>query len=281
MDLIRAVIPIALVIFVVSSMLAMGLSVTIAQVAVPLRNVRLVALSLVANFVVMPLAAVVLARLLALDGPLAIGLLVLGCAAGAPFLPKLVEIGKADLAFAIGLMVLLMVVTVAYVPAVLPFALPGVSVDPLEIAKSLVFLMLLPLAAALAFKAWFAAIAALLKPAIAKISSLSLVVFIALVSLANIRNVIDLFGTRGLLAGVLFIGIGVAVGWLLGGRNVAVRRTLALGTAQRNIAAAVVVGSQSDPNAVVMIVVVALIGFAILMPLSKAFGQRTAAPAVA
>ena len=49
------------------------------------------------------------------------------------------------------------------------------------------------------------------------------------------------------------------------------RRVLALGTAQRNIAAALVVGSQSfsDPKVVVMVVVVAIVGLLILMPLSR------------
>ena len=38
-------------VFVVTSMLAMGMSLTIAQIVEPLRNVRLVALALLANFV--------------------------------------------------------------------------------------------------------------------------------------------------------------------------------------------------------------------------------------
>jgi BASS family bile acid:Na+ symporter len=42
-----------------------------------------------------------------------VGLLLLGTAAGAPFLPKLAQIAKGNLAFAVGLMVLLMVVTEA------------------------------------------------------------------------------------------------------------------------------------------------------------------------
>jgi len=284
MEIVRAAIPIALLVFVVSSMLAMGLSVTVSQVAAPLRNVRLVLASLAANFVLMPLAAVGIGFALKLDGPLALGLLLLGCAAGAPFLPKLAQIAKADLPFAIGLMVLLMVITVGYIPAVVPLVLPGVSINPLEIARSLVLLMLLPLSAALVFNAYFAGVAARIKPAIATVSSLGLVVFIVLVTVANLRNVIDLFGTRGILAGIAFIAAGVAAGWMLGGRDPSVRRAVVLGTAQRNIAAAVVVGGQSgDERSVVMIVVVALIGFAILMPLSRALGQRTqdaaAAPA--
>jgi bile acid:Na+ symporter, BASS family len=43
----------------------------------------------------MPLGALALAKVLFLDNPFAVGLLVLGCAAGAPFLPKLAELAKA------------------------------------------------------------------------------------------------------------------------------------------------------------------------------------------
>ena len=275
MDLIRAVIPVALIVFVVTSMLAMGLSLTVSEIATPLRDLRRVLLALFANFVVMPLVAVALASLLQLAQPLAVGLLLLGSAGGAPFLPKLAEIAKADLAYAVGLMVLLMVVTVVYAPLVLPLALPGISIDPLQIAQSLVFLMLLPLVAALAFRSRFALAADRIKPGLALVSSIGLLVFIVLVVVSNVRNVIELFGTRGLFAGAVFVSLGIATGWLLGGRDLRVRSTLALGTAQRNIAAAVVIGGQSDdPRAVVMIVVVALIGFAILMPLSQALGRH-------
>jgi BASS family bile acid:Na+ symporter len=52
---------------------------------------------------------------------------------------------------------------------------------------------------------------------------------------------------------------------------------MGLGTAQRNIAAALVVGSQSfsDPKVVVMVVVVAIVGLLILMPLSQMLGKRS------
>jgi BASS family bile acid:Na+ symporter len=75
------------------------------QIIAPLRNVHLVVLSLLANFVLMPLGAVALAALLRLDQPLGVGLLLLGAAAGAPFLPKLAQLAKVNLAFAVGLRV--------------------------------------------------------------------------------------------------------------------------------------------------------------------------------
>ena len=64
---------------------------------------------------------------------------------GAPFLPKVSQIAKGNLAFAVGLMSLLIVVTVIYLPLVLPLLLPGVSIDAGQIALSLFGLMLVPL----------------------------------------------------------------------------------------------------------------------------------------
>src|SRR5262245_40109636 len=62
----------------------------------PLRNARLVTLALLANFVLMPLGALALTKGLRLDEPLGVGLLLLACAAGAPFLPKLAHDGALN-----------------------------------------------------------------------------------------------------------------------------------------------------------------------------------------
>jgi bile acid:Na+ symporter, BASS family len=277
MELLQKATSVAMLIFVLSSMLAMGLGLTVSQIITPLRHARLVVLSLLANFVVMPLAALALAALLRLDQPLGVGLLLLGTAAGAPFLPKLAQIAEGNLAFAVGLMVLLMVVTVGYLPLVLPVLLPGVAVNPAKIARSLFLLMLLPLAGALAVKARFAVAAARTKPVLDRVSNLSLILLVLLITAANINNVLAVFGTRGILAGLLFIAVGFSMGWLLGGPGMDTRRVLALGTAQRNIAAALVVGSQSfrDPKVVVMVVVVAIVSLLVLMPLSRLLAKRS------
>jgi BASS family bile acid:Na+ symporter len=276
MDLLSKASTIAMLAFVISSMLAMGVGLSISQIVQPLRNPRLIVFALLSNFVLMPLCAYALSTLLRLDQPLGVGMLLLGCAAGAPFLPKLAELAKGNLPFAVGTMVLLMVVTVGYLPVVLPLLLPGVAVNPAKIAQSLVLLMLLPLGIGLALKSRYEELAARVKPVLDQISNLSLVLLVLLITAANIDKVLEVFGTRGILAGLLFIALGFAIGWLLGGPGNDTRRVLALGTAQRNIAAALVVGSQSfsDPRVVVMVIVVAIVGLIILMPLSRALANR-------
>jgi len=278
MELLSKAVPLAMLAFVVSSMLAVGVSLTVREIMAPLRNGKLVSLALLANFVLMPLGALLIARLLRLDEPLGIALLLLGTAAGAPFLPKLAGLAKSDLAFAVGLMVLLMVLTVGYMPLVLPLLLEGVSVDPTKIALSLILLMLLPLGAGLLVKARFGHVADRIRTPLNRISSLSLVLLLVLLLVTNIRNVFSLLGTRGILASILFILVGVAIGWLLGGPAFGTKGVLALGTAQRNIAAALVVGGKNfdDPYVLVMVVVVAVVGLLILMPLARLLGSRGA-----
>ena len=136
--------------------------------------------------------------------------------------------------------------------------------------------MLLPLAAGLTLKAYYQGLATKAKPALDWISNVSLILFVLLIVAANIDKVLDVFGTRGILAGLLFIGLGCATGWLLGGPGNETKRVLALGTGQRNIAAAIVVanGSFSDPRVVVMVIVVAIVGLIVLMLLSRALGKR-------
>ena len=208
------------------------------------------------------------------------GVLLLGAAAGAPFLPTLAQIARGNLAFAVGLMVLLMVITVGYLPLVLPALLPTVTVNSGDIARSLLLLMLLPLAGALAVNAKLPAAAARVKPVFDRLSTLGLLLVVFLQVVVNFTNVLSMFGTRGILAGLLFIALGYGLGWLLGGPTADTRRVLGLGTAQRNIAAALVVGSQSfsDPDVVVMVVVVAMVSLLILMPLSRWLARSDESP---
>ena len=268
MDLLNKVATTALLGFVVSSMMAMGVGFTVRQIIDALRDVRLVLLALLANFVAMPLGALALDKMLRLDEPLGVGLLLLGTAAGAPFLPKLTELAKGNLPFAVGIMMLLAIGTVGYLPLVLPLLLPGVTVNSAKIAGWLFLLTLLPLAAGLALRARYGRLAAQVKPVLDWVTNV-LVPMVLLLAAANTDKILHVFCTRGILAGLLLIALGFGIGWMLGGPGIDTRRALALGTGQRNIAAALVVASESfsDPSVVIMVIVVTIVGLLTLMPL--------------
>jgi BASS family bile acid:Na+ symporter len=247
----------------------MGMGFTVRQIIDALQDVRLVLLALLANFVVMPLGALALDKMLQLDEPLGVGLLLLGAAAGPPFLPTLTELAKGNLPFAVGIMVLLTVGTVGYLPLVLPLLLPGITVNSEKIAGWLFLLTLLPLAAGFALRAWYGEIAAWMKPVLDWVTNVSLVPMVLLLAVANVDKILHIFGTRGILAGFLLIALGFGVGWMLGGPAIDTRRALALGTGQRNIAAALVVAGESfsDPSVLIMLIVVTIVGLLTLLPL--------------
>jgi BASS family bile acid:Na+ symporter len=155
-----------------------------------------------------------------------------------------------------------------------------VTVNSGDIARSLLLLMLLPLVGALAVNAKLPAAAARVKPVFDRLSTLGLLLVVFLQVVVNFTSMLSVFGTRGILAGLLFIALGYGLGWLLGGPTADTRRVLGLGTAQRNIAAALVVGSQSfsDPDVVVMVVVVAMVSLLILVPLSRWLARSDESP---
>jgi predicted Na+-dependent transporter len=231
--------------FIVSSMLVMELSLTMSQIVQPLKNVRLVVLALVANFVLVPLLAYLIILVIPLDQSLQIGLIVLATAAGAPFLPKLVRGAKGNIAFGVGLMVLLMVVTILYLPIVLPLLLPGVSINPWDIAKSLIVLMLIPLVIGLLVRSHFSESAAQWPPLMNKISSLAMLILLVVGLGLNVSNILNLIGSNGLLALLLFIVGSLLIGLVLGGRDPGVGTVMGLGTAQRNMSAAILVSAQN------------------------------------
>lgn len=267
----------AVLVFVIGSMFSLGLSLTMKQVIDPLRNTRLVILALIANFVLVPALAYVLALLFNLDESLRIGLILLATAAGAPFLPKLVDAAKGNIAFSVGLMLLLMVATIIYLPLVLPLLLGGVQVSPWDIAQSLIVLMLIPLVVGLFIKARYEEVAAKIQPIFGMASNLALLTLTVLGLVLNFSSMIALVGTFGILAGIVLIIISLVIGYLMGGAEQGDKSVIGLGTAQRNISAALVVAAQNfDTDVITYLMVIAIIGLVILMPAAGELGKRMA-----
>ena len=270
---------------IVGSMLGMGLGLTFSQIAQPLKNVRLVVLVLLANFVLVPLLAFGISLIIPLEDTLKIGLMVLAASAGAPFLILEARGAKANLALAVGLMTLLMVVTIFYLPLVLPLLLPGIDVDAWSIAKSLIVLMLIPLIVGLLIKSNSPDTAKHWQPVMNKIGSLGILILLVVGLGLNAANVIGLIGSRGFLALLLFVAGSLFIGFAIGGKDSGVRNVTGLGTAQRNVSAAIVVTLQNftDTNAVPFVLVASIVLPIILLSTARWLGKRSesAAPLAA
>jgi BASS family bile acid:Na+ symporter len=283
-EILQAIMQLSVLVFVITSMLAMGLSLTIKQIVAPLRDARLVILALIANFVLVPVLAYLIVLVIPLEQGLATGLILMATAAGAPFLPKLAQVAKGNLAFSVGLMVLLMVVTIVYMPLVLPFLLSGVEINPWEIARSLVIMMLIPLAIGLFVKARYESIAESLQPHMSQTSTVAIVLLMVSALVLNFSAIVGVIGTGAIIAILIFLLVAFVLGYFLGGSEASTRSVLGLGTAQRNLSAALVVAGQNfadDPNVLVMILVAGLIGLVLLMVIGGEMGRRVAEPAAA
>lgn len=272
----RGVLGIAIPLFAIASMASVGLGHDLREVTRPLRRPAMVATALIANFVAVPLLGLLLLQVFPLEPADATGLLLVSCAAGASFLLALTHLARADIAMAGGLLVLLVPFTLLYLPIVLPLALPGAIVDVGAIAWNLGLTMLLPFVLGVAIRLRSADFAQRQVPPLRKIAMTSLVVLMLATLLANLDGVVAMLGTAAVPAVLLLILGAMAIGYVLGIPVKGSRVVLALGTAQRNIAAAMIVATSGfpTPEPLVIVVVTALMGFAVLFPAAWFFRRH-------
>ncbi|WP_373047151.1 bile acid:sodium symporter family protein [Vulgatibacter sp.] len=266
----RELASIAVLAFSVSTMLAAGLGHTLHHLFTPMRDARAVIRALLANFVLVPLLALATIRALPLSPSYASGVMLLATAAGAPILLKLTRAAHGNVPLSASLLMLLLPITVFYMPFVVPLVVPGARVSPIAVALPLLVTMLLPMAAGLLLRARKRALAERLQPWAGRASTVALVTVILATVAASARGLGRLIGEGAILAPLVVILGAFAIGYLLGREYRGGDVVLGFGTAQRNIAAAMVVATQGlgDPDAVLMLVVASLLQFALLFPLA-------------
>jgi BASS family bile acid:Na+ symporter len=251
----------ALFTFIVFTMLGAGLNLTIQQIWEPLRSPRLVILSLLTNFFLVPVFVYLLVQIVPLTEGLRDGLLIMAVASGPPALPKLAQIVKGNIAFSVGLMMLLMLGTIFYMPMVLPLVVQGVQINSWDIAKPLLLMMVIPLVIGLFIKAKFAAIVPTIQPILFKLSNAGLLLGLAVRLIIHTTDIIGLLKTGAIFVCAVLIIFSFSVGYLLGGPGIDTQRVLGVGTAQRNFAAALLVGTSNfdDPSVVSIIMVTSIL----------------------
>jgi predicted Na+-dependent transporter len=265
----------AAVIFVLTSMLGMGFSLTIDQIITPLRNTKLVLLALATNFILAPLLALIIVLIFPLREGLAIGLLLLGTSAGSPFLPKFSKIAKGDAGFSVGLMILLVLGTIIYVPIVLPLLI-DVTIDPWGIVRTLVTLTLIPVAISLFIRARYEEIAKSLIPLMAQATNLSILILVIAFIVIYISDLLRIIGSTAIIAAMVFVLLCFIISYFLGRSAKHTRKVVAFGTAQRNISTALAIATLNftNPDVMIMIIVMEIVSFTLLMFIAGELGKR-------
>ena len=76
---------------------------------------------------------------------------------------------------------------------------------------------------------------------------------------------------------VIFLLVALVLGYFAGGSDAGTRSVMGLGTAQRNLSAAMVVAAQNfsdKPNVLLTVIVAGIIGLVLLMPIAGELGKR-------
>jgi BASS family bile acid:Na+ symporter len=266
----------SVLIYIVATMLSMGLNFFPKQFLEPLKDKKLILKSLAANFILLPIVTYIILQVIPLDQGLAIGLVLMAAGAGSPFMLKLVQFMKADMAFAVGLMLILSIVTLIYMPLVLSILLPGISVNPTSIAVSLLVLIFLPLIVGTAIKSRYGEIAKTIQPTFNQISNIFIFIVVILYLGLNYKDFLAVFGTGALMAAIIFVLAAFTIGYLLGGPSKNTKSVLGMGTAIRNSSAAFVVAVtnfSSEYDVMAMIIVVYMLSIIIMMIISGEMGK--------
>ena len=216
------------------------------------RRPSLLARSLVAMFVVMPILAVVLMRVLELRQSLEIALVALAISPVPPLLPKKQDKAGGEAAYALGLMAVVSLLAIAVVPLSLwvlgHYSARPLQMPPAAIAKIVVMMTLLPLVTGVIVRTIAPAVAVRLEKPTKLIAMVLLGAGLGALLIAALPVIAGLIDFRTILTMAVFVGVGLAAGHVLGGPHADEATVLALSTASRHPAIALATAKINFPN---------------------------------
>jgi bile acid:Na+ symporter, BASS family len=279
-ELFATLLKISIAIFMASNFLDMGLRLDPQEALRGLRNVRFVALTLLWGFVLGPAMAYAITRIVPLEYPYAIGLILLGMTPGAPFLPLIVEKAKGDLGYCAAFMLLSSVGTVVFMPFAVPLMVQGLTVTAWSIARPLVMVLLAPLAIGMWILRASAPLAGRIRPLVKKATSVATLSVIALCIIVYGKGLLGVASSFAVASQLMFFCCVTALPHLLrfGLRNEQ-KIVLSTGMATRNLGAAVaplLSAPAIDQRATVMVVLGLPVTAVFALAAARIFGRRAA-----
>jgi BASS family bile acid:Na+ symporter len=232
----------------IEMMVAIGLGVTFTDLAGVAKNWRLLVRAAVANYVCVPAATVGLLLLFDPHPRVAVGFLILAVCPGAPYGPPFAAIARGNVAVAVGLMVLLAGSSALLAPVLLSWLLPLVSgkealeLDATRIVVSLLVTQLVPLCLGVALRQWRPLLATRLQGPANLVSKVLNLLVVSLILVVQFNLLTDI-RPRGFVGMLILLLVSWAAGWLLGGRQTDVRKTMTLTTSLRNVGVGLVIAT--------------------------------------
>lgn len=250
-------------------MAAVGLGLSIWDLLKVARDWRLALRAGIANYLLVPAAAVGLLFLFQPKPMVAAGFLIAVVCPGAPFAPVLTGIARGSVATAVGLMAILAGSSAIIAPLLLRFLLPLVAgrgdltINPMKIVTTLIMSQFLPLFLGMALRHAKPRLAERLKGLLNRFSSFLNLALITLILVVQFK-LLQQIRLPGYLGMSLMVGATLLFGWLLGGPDSNQRKTMAITTSTRNVGVALVIVASSFPGTVVVTAATAFALFQII-----------------
>jgi BASS family bile acid:Na+ symporter len=276
-DLLEKLLGVTIAIFMAGSLLEMGLKLDLKRAAHALRDVRFVVTAVVWSFAIGPAVAMLLAKGLPLAEPYALGLILLGLAPCAPFVPLLSEKAGADLNYVAAYLLLASLGTLIILPIMIPVLAPELTADAWTIAKPLLLYIALPLAIGICVRLAARALADRSHPIVKKVTTLDIILMLGIVLVLYWRDFLGAVGSYAIGAQILYYCLLAVAAYGLGfGLSHEKRSALVLGLCTRNVGAAIaplMSVSGSDQRATVMCVLAVFITLAVGSGAAKLLGR--------
>lgn len=240
-------------------LLGVGLRTAFGAVFAVARQYRLVLRGLIANFVVVPCVFFLALRGLPVSPDVVIGLLVLAAAPVASTAPPFVGMAKGDLPYAVGLMLIVAFLCVPLTPLILAVCLPpseaGLEIDLWKIIQTLLTAQLIPLSIGMTIRHVRPKWAEKLLQFVPRIALSGIVLSLTLIAAIQARQIVGL-GMLPHLVALLSILVCLLIGnVMVRGEAAEIRRSLAISTAIRNVALALLIVGTNFPGTVAVTIV--------------------------
>jgi predicted Na+-dependent transporter len=206
-----------------ATVMSLGMTFTVKQLLAPLHRVGLVTVMVIMNAVVIPGAAWGIAEVSPMDDKYVPGLVLATLGAGSAASLKAAQIaGRADLPLAVSVVVVLQLVNIVTVPLWAGQVVTGTSISTGDIVKSLLALVILPLAIGLFIRIRYTEHANDWQSSLVKIANLALVIALATGITGNWSTIKTMFGSWVIVIALVIVVVAGALGalsGLLGGKR--------------------------------------------------------------
>lgn len=255
-EILQVVLKISIIFFMVGNMAGIGAELAMGEALVALRNVRFIVMTVVWGWVLCPSFAYILAKIIPMEQPYAIGLILLGMTPGAPFMPIMVKKARGDLGHTGAFMLLAAIGTVAFMPFAVPRMVAGLTADAWVVGKPLLFFVLVPFLVGMAVKRFAEPVAFRFYPVVKKTTDIITIVMLVAMAIAYGKGFIGAIGSHAIGTLVLFVGVVTLATDRLGfGLKQGQKIVLTIGMCTRNIGAAIapLITIKADSRSVVMV----------------------------